>query len=199
MGEGSSNQGDVHEGLNFAAIHKLPFIFVVENNGYAISVPMARQVAGQSVWERAAGYGIPGVLVDGADVLACYKASKEAVARARRGDGPTLIEAKVLRLTAHSSDDQQTKYRSEEELAAEKARDPLPLFRAQLADAGVLTPEAEEQITAGVKAAVDDATEYAESQPDPDPATAMKWVFAEDWPGETPPPWGMGEGSGTGH
>ncbi|HEV8546154.1 MAG TPA: thiamine pyrophosphate-dependent dehydrogenase E1 component subunit alpha [Candidatus Limnocylindrales bacterium] len=192
MGEGSSNQGDVHEGLNFAAIHKLPFVFVVENNGYAISVPMARQVAGTSVWERAAGYGIPGVVVDGADVLGCYAAARKAVDRARAGDGPTLIEAKVTRLTAHSSDDQQTKYRSEEELASEKALDPLPLFRAQLADAGILTPEAETRITAEVKAAVDDATEYAESQPDPDPSTAMKWVFAEDWPGETPPAWGMG-------
>jgi 2-oxoisovalerate dehydrogenase E1 component alpha subunit len=192
MGEGSSNQGDVHEGLNFAAIHKLPFIFVVENNGYAISVPMARQVAGTSVWERAAGYGIPGVVVDGADVLGCYAAARKAVDRARTGDGPTLIEAKVTRLTAHSSDDQQTKYRSEEELASEKALDPLPLFRAQLADAGILTAEAEARITAEVTAAVDDATEYAESQPDPDPATAMKWVFAEDWPGETPPAWGMG-------
>jgi 2-oxoisovalerate dehydrogenase E1 component alpha subunit len=198
MGEGSSNQGDVHEGLNFAAIHKLPFVFVVENNGYAISVPLAMQVAGSSVADRAAGYGIPGVTVDGSDVLACYQASKEAVARARRGDGPTLIEAKVLRLTAHSSDDQQTKYRSEEELSAEKARDPLPLFRAQLMEAGVLTAETEAAIAADIKAVVDDATEYAESQPDPDPSTAMKWVFAEDWPGETPPAWGMGGGEGPG-
>jgi len=198
MGEGSSNQGDVHEGLNFAAIHKLPFVFVVENNGYAISVPLAMQVAGSSVADRAAGYGIPGVTVDGSDVLACYQASKEAVARARRGDGPSLIEAKVLRLTAHSSDDQQTKYRSEDELAAEKARDPLPLFRAQLMEAGVLTAESEAAIAADIKAVVDAATEYAESQPDPDPATAMKWVFAEDWPGETPPAWGMGGGPGSG-
>src|SRR6478752_7129037 len=111
MGEGSSNQGDVHEGLNFAAIHKLPFVFIVENNGYAISVPLARQVAGESVADRAAGYGIPGVTVDGTDVLACYAVAREAVARARAGKGPTLIEAKVTRLTAHSSDDQQTKYR----------------------------------------------------------------------------------------
>src|SRR6188508_2923352 len=198
MGEGSSNQGDVHEGLNFAAIHKLPFVFVVENNGYAISVPMARQVAGTSVWERAAGYGIPGVVVDGEDVLACYAASRDAVARARAGEGPTLIEAKVTRLTAHSSDDQQTKYRSEEELAAEKQRDCLPTFRAQLVDAGILTPEAEARINASITRDVDDATDYAESQPDPDPATAMKWVFAEDWPGETPPPWGMGGSGGSG-
>ena len=95
MGEGSSNQGDVHEGLNFAAIHRLPFVFVVENNGYAISVPLARQVAGSSVADRAAGYGIPGVTVDGSDVLACYAAARDAVDRARAGEGPTLIEAKV--------------------------------------------------------------------------------------------------------
>src|SRR6266576_967699 len=117
MGEGSSNQGDVHEGLNFAAIHKLPFILCIENNGYAISVPVSKQLAVPDVAARASGYGIPGVIVDGADVLACYRAAKEAVDRARRGDGPTLIEAKVIRLTAHSSDDQQTKYRSAEELA----------------------------------------------------------------------------------
>ena len=193
MGEGSSNQGDVHEGLNFASIHKLPFIFIVENNGYAISVPLARQVAGSSVAQRAGGYGIPGITVDGSDVLACYAAARTAVERARAGDGPTLIEAKVTRLTGHSSDDQQTKYRSEEELAADKSLDPVPKFRAQLVEAGVLTPEAEERIDAAIKAAVHDATEYAEAQPDPSPSTAMKWVYAEDWPSETPPPWGLGE------
>lgn len=180
MGEGSSNQGDVHEGLNFAAIHRLPFVFVVENNGYAISVPAARQVSVRNVADRAAGYGIPGVVVDGSDVLACYVASREAVARARAGDGPTLIEAKVTRLTAHSSDDQQTKYRSEEELAAERARDPLPLFRAQLSEAGVLTDEVEARVAADVKTTVDEATDYAEAQPDPDPAAATRYVYAED-------------------
>jgi 2-oxoisovalerate dehydrogenase E1 component alpha subunit len=195
MGEGSSNQGDVHEGLNFAAIHKLPFVFIVENNGYAISVPLARQVAGSSVANRAEGYGIPGVTVDGSDVLACYAAARTAVARARAGEGPSLIECKVTRLTGHSSDDQQTKYRSEEELAADRSLDPVPKFRAQLVEAGVLTPDVEARIDAGIKDAVHDATEYAEAQPDPDTRTAMKWVYAEDWPSEGPPPWGMGEGS----
>jgi 2-oxoisovalerate dehydrogenase E1 component alpha subunit len=187
MGEGSSNQGDVHEGLNFAAIHKLPFVLVVENNGYAISVPSMRELATPDVADRASGYGIPGVVVDGSDVLACYHAAREAVERARAGDGPTLIEAKVTRLTAHSSDDQQTKYRSEEELAAERALDPLPRFREQLVSAGVLTPAAEEQIKSDVTADVDDATAYAESQPDPDPRNATKWVFAEQWASEAPP------------
>ncbi|MBA2313813.1 MAG: thiamine pyrophosphate-dependent dehydrogenase E1 component subunit alpha [Chloroflexi bacterium] len=196
MGEGSSNQGDVHEGLNFAAIHKLPFVFVVENNGYAISVPWARELAVEDVASRAAGYGIPGVVVDGTDVLACYGAATEAVDRARSGGGPTLIEAKVTRLTGHSSDDQQTKYRSEEELASEKARDPLPKFRAQLTDAGILTEEVLGRLAAEITAVVDDATEYAESQPDPDPSTAMRWVYAEEWPSEAPPPWGFGTAGG---
>ena len=88
MGEGSSNQGDVHEALNFAAIHKLPFVFIVENNGYAISVPVERQVAVNVVADRASGYGIPGVVVDGTDVLACYRAGREAIDRARSGGGP---------------------------------------------------------------------------------------------------------------
>jgi 2-oxoisovalerate dehydrogenase E1 component alpha subunit len=196
MGEGSSNQGDVHEGLNFAAIHKLPFVFVVENNGYAISVPAAKEISVEDVASRAPGYGIPGFVVDGSDVLECYRVGREAVARARAGDGPTLIEAKVTRLTAHSSDDQQTKYRSEEELLSEKARDPLPKFRQQLEDAGVLAPDVLSRLASDIIAAVNDATEYAESQPDPDPSTAMRWVYAEEWPAEEPPPWGFGAEGG---
>jgi 2-oxoisovalerate dehydrogenase E1 component alpha subunit len=179
MGEGSSNQGDVHEGLNFAAIHKLPFVFVVENNGYSISVPAAMQVSVADVADRAAGYGIPGVVVDGADVLACYAAARDAVARARAGDGPSLIEAKVTRLTAHSSDDQQTKYMSADELAAQRGHDALPRFREQLREAGILTDEIEGRLSAEIAAAVNDATDYAEAQADPDPATATRYVYAE--------------------
>ena len=199
MGEGSSNQGDVHEALNFAAIHKLPFVFVVENNGYAISVPAAMELAVPDVAQRAAGYGIPGVVVDGSDVLACYIAAKTAIERARAGDGPTLIEAKVTRLTGHSSDDQQTKYRSEEEMAFEKGRDALPRFRDQLRAAGILTPAVEAALTEEISAIVTDATDFAEGEPDPEPSTAMRWVYAEDWPSETPPPWGFGEGDGGSH
>ena len=179
MGEGSSNQGDVHEGLIFAAIHKLPFILVIENNGYAISVPAAMQVSVADVADRASGYGMPGVVVDGSDVLACYRASRDAVARARAGDGPTFIEAKVTRLTAHSSDDQQTKYRPAEELAAERGNDALPRFREQLRNAGVLTDEIEANLDAGIKGMVDEATDYAEAQPDPDPSGAMRYVYAD--------------------
>jgi 2-oxoisovalerate dehydrogenase E1 component alpha subunit len=133
-------------------------------------------------------------VVDGTDVLACYVAARDAVARARRGEGPTLIEAKVSRLTAHSSDDQQTKYRTEEELAAERERDPLPRFRDRLREAGVLTQEVEARLAGEITAVVDDATEYAEAQPDPDPSTALDWVYGERWPSEAPPPWGLGGG-----
>ena len=199
MGEGSSNQGDVHEALNFAAIHKLPFVFMVENNGYAICVPAEKELSVKDVAVRASGYAMPGVIVDGTDVLACYAAAKEAVDLARSGGGPSLIEAKVTRLTAHSSDDQQTKYRSADDLEAGKAHDPLPIFRAALRDGGVLTDEVEAALTAEITGIVDDATDYAEGEPDPDPATALDWVYAEHWPGETPPPWhGATGGDATG-
>ncbi len=199
MGEGSANQGDVHEALNFAAIHHLPFVFVVENNGYAISVPVSKQLPLPDVAARAAAYGMPGVVVDGSDVLGCYAAAREAVDRARAGGGPTLIEAKVTRLTAHSSDDQQTKYRSAEELESERARDALPVFRAQLAAAGILTPEVEARIAGEIRTAVEDATEFAEHEPDPDPATATWWVFAEDGPTDWVPPWAGGPTTAAGY
>src|SRR6188768_638326 len=131
LGEGSSNQGDFHEALNFAGVHQLPVIYVVENNGYAISVPMALQSAVADIAIRAEGYNMPGIIVDGSDVLNCYAEGRAAIDRARNGQGPTLIEAKVTRLTAHSSDDQQSKYRSEDDLAEGRARDPLPIFREQ--------------------------------------------------------------------
>lgn len=179
IGEGSSNQGDFHEGLNFAGIHKLPVVYVVENNGYAISVPMALQSAVEDIAIRGAGYNMPGVIVDGSDVLACYKAGKEAIERARAGDGPTLIEAKVSRLTAHSSDDQQTKYRSAEELESEKGKDPLPLFRDQLRAAGMLDDAGEESLVAESRKVVEDATDWAEAQADPDPVNAQKHIYAD--------------------
>ena len=198
MGEGSSNQGDVHEGLNFAAIHKLPFILIVENNGYAISVPAEKELSVRDVASRASGYGIPGVIVDGTDVLACYRAGREAVERARAGDGPTLIEAKVTRLTAHSSDDQQTKYRSESDLAEGRAHDPLPIFRAQLREAGVLTDELDAAYASEVAASVEDATTFAESEPDADPASALEHVYGDATGAEPAPPWHPGASSSTG-
>jgi 2-oxoisovalerate dehydrogenase E1 component alpha subunit len=160
-------------------VHKLPVIFVCENNGYAISVPLSQQVAGGSIAARAAGYGMPGVTVDGGDVLGCYAAAREAHERARRGDGPTLIEAKVVRMTSHSSDDDQRRYRDPEEVAALKERDPLAVFGRELHELGVLTEESEEALRAEAKAEVNEAAKRAELRPEPDPSRAELFVYAD--------------------
>src|ERR671915_1365234 len=183
FGEGTSNQGEVHEAMNFAGVHALPVIFVCENNGYAISVPLDRQVAGGSVAARAAGYGIPGVTVDGADVFGCYAAAREAHERARRGEGPTLIEARVVRLTSHSSDDDQRRYRDPAEVEGLKERDPIPQFATELRSLGVLTDEIDERLRAEVKAEVNEASKRAEARPDPTVADAHERVYAASIPG----------------
>lgn len=178
-GEGTSNQGEVHEAMNFAGVHKLPVIFVCENNGYAISVPLAKQVGGLSVAARAHGYGFPGVLVDGSDPLACYAAAKEAHERARRGEGPTLIEARVVRLTSHSSDDDQRRYRDPAEMEALTQQDPLVAFAGQLRELGLLSDEQDDRLRAEAKAQVNEAGRRAEARPEPDVATAERHVYAD--------------------
>lgn len=183
FGEGTSNQGEVHEAMNFAGVHHLPVIFVCENNGYAISVPLDRQVAGSSVAARAAGYDMPGVVVDGGDVLGCYAAARDAHARARRGEGPTLIEARVVRLTSHSSDDDQRRYRDPAEVDALKERDPIPQFSGELHAAGVLSDERDEALRAEVKAEVNDASKRAEARPEPSADDAHERVYADPIPG----------------
>ena len=180
FGEGGASQGDAHEAMNFAGIHKLAVLFVCENNGYAISVPQTHQMAIQNVADRAAGYGFPGVVVDGNDVLACYEVAKDAVARARRGEGPTLIEAKTYRMTPHSSDDDDKRYRKAEEVASWRAKDPIQAYGKYLRQAGVLNDEAEAAITERVTQQVDDATEYAEQAPDPGPEDLLKFVYKKD-------------------
>ncbi len=132
FGEGSSNQGDFHEGANFAGVHKLPVIFMCENNKYAISIPVEKQLACKNVSDRAIGYGMPGYTVDGNDPLAVYKAVKEAADRGRRGEGPTLIETVSYRLTAHSSDDDDRVYRDKEEVEEAKKNDSIVTFAAYL-------------------------------------------------------------------
>ena len=165
--------------MNFAGVHKLPVIFVCENNGYAISVPLAQQVAGLSVAARGQGYGMPGITVDGGDVLGCYAAGRDAHERARRGDGPTLIEAKVVRMTSHSSDDDQRRYRDPDEVAALKEQDPILIFARQLREGGVLTDEIHERLRSEVKAEVNDASKSAEGRPGPDVTTAERFVYAD--------------------
>src|SRR2546423_2079953 len=124
FGDGATSQGDFHEGVTFAAAHKLPVLFVCENNGYAISVPIRLQMANPDVADRAAGYGIRGVTVDGTDVPACYEVAREAVAQARRGEGPTLIDAKIWRINSHTSEGNHPKYRTKEEIAEASGHHP---------------------------------------------------------------------------
>ncbi|HEX7103246.1 MAG TPA: thiamine pyrophosphate-dependent dehydrogenase E1 component subunit alpha [Nitrolancea sp.] len=176
-GEGSTNQGDFHEALNFASVRQLPVVFFVENNGWAISVPMAKQMNIAHVSERAAGYGIPGVTVDGSDPIAVYTAVAEAVERARRGDGPTLVEALVARFTAHSSDDDDRMYRPLNQAQELRANDPNLRFRARLIEEGVMSEEQVKEIEARIKVQVNDATEFAENAPYPDPSELTLHVY----------------------
>jgi 2-oxoisovalerate dehydrogenase E1 component alpha subunit len=178
FGEGSSNQGDFHEGANFAGVHKLPVIFFCENNKYAISVPLSKQVACESIADRALGYGFPGVSVDGNDPLEVYRAVKEAVDRARRGEGPTLIEAVSYRLVPHSSDDDDRSYRSREEVEEAKKKDSLIVFNRYLKEVGLLDETKDKEIHDRIAREVDEATEYAENAPYPLPESTLTNVYA---------------------
>jgi len=179
FGEGSSNQGDFHEGANFAGVHKLPVIFMCENNKYAISIPVEKQLACKNVSDRAVGYGMPGYTVDGNDPLEVYRVVKEAADRARRGEGPTLIETVCYRLTAHSSDDDDLVYRTKEEVTEAKKNDPVHTFALYLREAGILTDETEQQLLDEITTIINEATEYAEQAPYADPEAALRYVYGE--------------------
>ena len=179
FGEGATSQGDFHEGLNFAAIHRCPVIFFCENNHWAISVPQRLQVAGPGIAERAAAYGMPGVRVSGDDFFAIHAAVQEAARRARAGEGPSLIEAEVLRLQSHSTDDDQRAYRDASELAAEAERDPIPRMREALVERGWLNADDDAALREDVNREVERATDAAEAAPDPDPASLGRHVYAD--------------------
>jgi 2-oxoisovalerate dehydrogenase E1 component alpha subunit len=178
FGDGAASQGDFHEGVNFAAVHQLPVVFVCENNSYAISVPIRLQMANPNVADRAAGYGIPGVTVDGTDVPACYAVCRDAVDRARRGEGPTLIDAKIWRLNSHTSEDNQMKYRSTEEVAEASGHDPIALFVAWLVEQGWIAAGEAAKVQDECDREASDAADWAEQQPDPVAEDALANVFA---------------------
>lgn len=178
LGEGSTSQGDFHEGLNFAAVHKLPFICLIENNNYAISVPRHLQYAADKLSDRAIGYGMHGEQVDGNDPIAVYKVMQEARERAINGEGPSLIEAMSLRLTPHSSDDDDG-YRTKEELAADKENDCLISFKNYLLEEEVIDEAWLEAAEAEAKETVNTATKEAEASPYAAPEHALKHVYEE--------------------
>ncbi|MBP2017568.1 2-oxoisovalerate dehydrogenase E1 component alpha subunit [Symbiobacterium terraclitae] len=174
FGEGAASQGDFHEGLNWAALYRLPVVFLCQNNGWAISVPVSRQLAGGSVAARAAGYGIEGICLDGGDPFAVHAAVRRAVARARAGGGPALIEARVHRMDAHTCDDNHTRYRSPEELAEVQRADPLPRVAEYLRRVGLLREGGEAALERAVAAAIDRAEEQARAAPLPPPEHALE-------------------------
>lgn len=180
FGEGATSEGAWHEGLNFAGIHKLPVVFVCENNRYAISVAQPLQMAIANVADRAAGYGFPGVVVDGNDALACYTAMKDAVERARAGDGPTLIEAKTYRFFPHTSDDDDRSYRTREEVEEAKHHDPITRLAEVLKERSIMDTASIDAVWAETKVDVDAQIDQAWNSADPDPSTLERHVFAED-------------------
>jgi 2-oxoisovalerate dehydrogenase E1 component alpha subunit len=178
FGDGATSQGEFHEGVNFAAVHRLPVVFVCENNSYAISVPIRLQTANPNIAERASGYGITGITVDGTDVPACFAAAREAVARARSGEGPTLIDAKIWRINSHTSEDNQTKYRSREEMEDAARHDPITRFTEWLMERRWMTAATAAEVQSECDREASDAADWAEQQPDPLPEDALKNVFA---------------------
>ncbi len=179
FGDGATSKGDFHEGLNFAAIHRLPVVFVCENNGYAISVPLRLQTGNQALVDRAAGYGMAGVAVDGTDVRACHEAARAAVARARAGEGPTLIEARIWRINSHTSEDNQARYRTPEELAEAARHDPIARFESWLIEQGWLSAEEAQRTREELDREASEAADWAEQQPSPGPEDLERHVFAE--------------------
>ena len=178
IGDGGSSNGDFHEGLNFAAVRKLPFVLIVENNQFAFSTPTSNQYACKDLADRAIGYDIPGVTVDGNDVVAVYEACKHAIDRARAGDGPTLIEAVTLRIRGHSEAD-RAEYVPEELLEEWKKKDPVDRFGTQLRECGILTESMQAETDERITREIDEAVEFAEQSPWPEPEDTLTGVYAE--------------------
>ncbi|MCK9857325.1 thiamine pyrophosphate-dependent dehydrogenase E1 component subunit alpha [Paenibacillus sp. ATY16] len=179
FGEGSSNQGDFHEGCNFAGVHKLPVILMCENNQYAISVPVSKQLGGR-VADRALGYGFPGYQVDGNDALEVFRVVKEARERAIAGEGPTLIEAMMYRLSPHSTSDNDLAYRTKEEVDENRAKDGIPKYKSYLEECGLWSEELEAELQARTRKMIDEATEYGDNAPFPAPESVLLHVYAEE-------------------
>ena len=178
LGEGSTGQGDLHEALNFAGVHKLPVIFVVENNGYAITEPQWKEMAVQNVADRAAGYGFKGSVVDGNDIMQVYQTTKWAVEEARRGHGPALIECKTYRIVPHSSSDDDRRYRTRKEVEEWAKKDPIDRYRTFLIAEGILDEDKDKELRQKAEEEVQEAVRYAEQAPDPPVEDALRHLYA---------------------
>jgi pyruvate dehydrogenase E1 component alpha subunit len=182
LGDGATSEGDAHEALNLAAVYKAPCVFFVQNNQWAISVPVSHQMAAPSIAHRAIGYGMPGIRVDGNDVLACFAVMTEAAQRAREGDGPTLIEAVTYRLGPHTTSDDPTRYRSQQEVEYWLARDPIPRYRTYLQAVGVWSERLEERVSAKSKRLRTELRESVVGAPDIDVTEMFDTVYHDITP-----------------
>src|SRR5438270_193889 len=178
FGDGAASKGDFHESLNFAGIHRVPIVLICENNGYAISVPLAKESAVENIAQHAHSYGFPGVIVDGNDPLDVYAATHAAMTRARRGEGPTLIECKTYRYLAHTSDDDDRSYRTAQEVEAWRKKDPLQRMKQYVIEQRLLSERDEERLEEEVKAEIDEAAHRAEAAAGATGAEAFTKVFA---------------------
>jgi pyruvate dehydrogenase E1 component alpha subunit len=179
FGDGATSEGDFHEACNFAGVWHVPIVFVCQNNQWAISVPLKKQTNSRTIAQKASAYGFPGIQVDGNDVLAVYAASRDAVLKARAGDGPTLIECVTYRLGVHTTADDPTKYRADEEVKAWEQKDPLTRFRAYLEKKKLLDDSVEAQVDEEIARAV----ERFEAMPPADPLGMFDHAYAELPPG----------------
>jgi TPP-dependent pyruvate/acetoin dehydrogenase alpha subunit len=181
FGDGATSEGATHEAMNLAAVHRLPVVFLCENNGLAISVPQALQMPLERVSDRAAAYGMPGITVDGTDAEAVHHAARTAIERARGGEGPSLVEMLVPRITPHSSQDDDL-YRDEEQRAAATAADPLPRLRDTLVERGLLSLDEDDRMVREAREQVVADEDLALAMPQPAPERARRWLFAGDPP-----------------
>ncbi len=184
FGDGATSSGEWHEAINFAAVHRLPIVFLCENNEWAISTPRSKQMAIERIVEKASGYGLPGARVDGSDPVATYATVSDALGRARSGGGPTLVEATCYRFLSHTTDDDDRTYRTREEIDAHRHLDPVPRFERALVAAGVLSDDDVAALRRDVLVQVNDVTDRAEVLPHPAPGELTEHVYAgafEPW------------------
>lgn len=180
-GDGTTSEGEWHESMNFAAIHKLPFVMLVENNQWAISTPLSKQMAQPEIWKRAAGYGLPGRRFNGFDPIETYGVVSEALERARSGGGPSLIEGTCYRYLAHSTDDNDMTYRTREDVLEQRKLDPVPRFESVLVENGVMSPDEVATMRKDVLRETNEATDAAEALPYPQPADLYTHVHEGAW------------------
>jgi 2-oxoisovalerate dehydrogenase E1 component alpha subunit len=180
-GDGTTSEGEWHESMNFAAVHKLPLVMLVENNQWAISTPLNQQMGQPDIYKRGAGYGMPGEQFDGFDPIVTYDAVHRAMERARSGGGPTLLEGVCYRFLAHSTDDNDMTYRTKDEVVEHRKDDPVPRFERVLIEAGVINADEADALKKDVLRETNEATDKAEAMPYPEASDLYKHLYEGAW------------------